>query len=75
MNGAYIQFELFIKQNEQSFNSNIYNCHFEPQHEHNRAMLTIFQNIETSILDKWAQVQDRHPIGNPNYDIIQQLRT
>jgi hypothetical protein len=76
MNGAYIQFELFIKQNEQSFNSNIYNCHFDPQHEYNRAMLTIFQNIETSILDKWAQVRlPQTPMGAPNYDIIQQLRT
>jgi hypothetical protein len=87
MNGIYIQFELFVKQNEQNFNSNIYNCHFDPQHEHNRLMLTIFQNIETSILDKWAQIQ--HQIGSsittantsvtqkPSHttDIIQQLRT
>ena len=62
MNGIYIQFELFVKQNEQTFNSNIYNCHFDPQHEHNRAVLTIFQNIETTLLDKWIQIQHQSPV-------------
>lgn len=83
MNGIYIQFELFVKQNEQNFNSNIYNCHFDPQHEHNRTMLTIFQNIESSILDKWMQLQHQTPTltatstttPTPTGDIIQQLRT
>ncbi len=85
MNGIYIQFELFVKQNEQTFNSNIYNCHFDPQHEHNRAMLTIFQNIECALLDKWNQIHHRNTgagaavasaaIPAPSNDIIQQLRT
>jgi len=86
MNGIYIQFELFVKQNEQTFNSNIYNCHFDPQHEHNRAMLTIFQNIEGALLDKWIQIHHRNigavgagagtaAIPTPSNDIIQQLRT
>jgi hypothetical protein len=85
MNGIYIQFELFVKQNEQNFNSNIYNCHFDPQNEHNRAMLTIFHNIESSILDKWMQLQHQTPtlattstataMPTPSGDIIQQLRT
>jgi hypothetical protein len=86
MNGIYIQFELFVKHNEQTFNSNIYNCHFDPQHEHNRAMLTIFQNIETTLLDKWIQIQHQSPVDTatatataliptPSNDIIQQLRT
>ena len=86
MNGIYIQFELFVKQNEQTFNSNIYNCHFDPQHEHNRAMLTIFQNIECALLDKWIQIHHRNigaggagagtaTIPTPSNDIIQQLRT
>ena len=82
MNGVYIQLELFIKQNEQNFNSNIYNCHFDPQHEHNRAMLAVFEEIEASILNKWMQLQHQGsssstPISkpSPNGDIIQQLRT
>lgn len=62
MNGIYIQFELFVKHNEHTFNSNIYNCHFDPQHEHNRAVLTIFQNIETTLLDKWIQIQHQSPV-------------
>ena len=84
MNGIYIQFELFVRQNEQNFNSNIYNCYFDPQQEHNRQMLSIFQNIETSILDKWRRTQ--HTIvdtttttttatATTTGDIIQQLRT
>ena len=36
MNGVYIQFELFVRQIEQNFNSNIYNCVFDPNHEHNQ---------------------------------------
>jgi hypothetical protein len=82
MNGVYIQLELFIKQNEQNFNSNIYNCHFDPQHEHNRAMLAVFEEIESSILNKWMQLQHQGsssstPISkpSPNGDIIQQLRS
>ena len=80
MNGIYIQFELFVRQNEQNFNSNIYNCYFDPQQEHNRLMLSIFQNIEASILDKWVRTQ--HPIADAatpttatTSDIIQQLRS
>ena len=78
MNGVYIQLELFIKHNEQNFNSNIYNCHFDPQHEHNRTMLSVFHNVEESILDKWMQLQHqttRTLKPTPNKDIIQQLRT
>lgn len=80
MNGVYIQFELFIKQNEQNFNSNIYNCHFDPHHDHNRAMLAVFEDIEASILNKWMQLQHQStatsmPKPTPNGDIIQQLRT
>ena len=88
MNGVYIQFELFVRQNDQNFNSNIYNCFFDPQHEHNRQMLSIFQNIEASILDKWMRIQHHRvsssssssspPPSHPSSttgDIIQQLRT
>jgi hypothetical protein len=80
MNGIYIQFELFVKQNEQNYNSNIYNCHFDTGHDHNRAMLTIFDDIETSILNKWMQLQHhQQPLGaqtpKPSGDIIQQLRS
>lgn len=84
MNGIYIQFELFIRQTEQNFNSNIYNCYFDIQQEHNRQMLSIFQNIETSILDKWTRIQ--YSLADPPTattattaslicDIIQQLRS
>jgi hypothetical protein len=78
MNGVYIQFELFIKQIDQNFNSNIYNCLFDPQHEHNRSTLAVFEEIELSILNKWMQLQHQttHMIKPvPNSDIIQQLRT
>ena len=78
MNGIYIQFELFVKQIEQNFN--IYNCVFDPNHEHNRTMLSIFQTIENGILDKWLRLE--HSIPSPqsqiqiqkSMDIIQQLR-
>ena len=84
MNGIYIQFELFVRQTEQNFNSNIYNCYFDTQQEHNRQMLSIFQNIETSILDKWTRTQYSLAdavtgtvtgTGTATGDIIQQLRT
>jgi hypothetical protein len=79
MNGIYIQFELFIKHNEQNFNSNIYNCNFDTQHEHNRGMLAVFEEIEASILNKWMQLQHQGSNLNskptPNQEIIQQLRS
>ncbi len=49
MNGVYIQFELYVKQIEQNFNSNIYNLHFDPQHDHNSKMI--------DILDKWLRLE------------------
>jgi len=78
MNGIYIQFELFVRQIEQNFNSNIYNCIFDPNHDHNHAMLSIFQRIETGILDKWLRLE--HPASSPSQrqksmDIIQQIRS
>jgi hypothetical protein len=82
MNGIYLQFELFIRQNEQNYNSNIYNCQFDPNHDHNRMMLSIFQTIENGILDKWLRIRTPPSSGNvstptplPSGDIIQQLRT
>ena len=87
MNGIYLQFELFIRQNEQNYNSNIYNCQFDPNHEHNRAILSIFQTIEKGILDKWMRIHaassssgnirtpTHAPTPTPSGDIIQQLRS
>ena len=82
MNGIYLQFELFIRQNEQNYNSNIYNCQFDPNHDHNRLMLSIFQTIENGILDKWIRMNASASSSSgsrnrliPSGDIIQQLRT
>jgi hypothetical protein len=79
MNGIYIQFELFVRQIEQNFNSNIYNCIFDPHHEHNNTMLSIFQMIETSILDKWLRLEHSTTSApsqrQKSMDIIQQLRS
>lgn len=81
MNGIYIQFELFVRQIDQNFNSNIYNCHFDTSHEHNRTMLMIFQKIEESILEKWTQVQHADTMTAPtptpslSTDIIKQLQS
>lgn len=85
MNGIYIHFELLIYQVEQNFNSNIYNCRIDTQNEHNRMVMASFQNIETSILDKWMRIQNKPvgPVGPgvgasnsgiAHNDIIQQLR-
>jgi hypothetical protein len=80
MNGIYIQFELFVRQIEQNFN--IYNCAFDPNHEHNQTMMSIFQRIETGILDKWLRLEHSSPSASSSsasrhksMDIIQQLRT
>jgi len=75
MNGIYIHFELLIYQVEQNFNSNIYNCRIDTQNEHNRMVMTSFQNIETSILEKWMRIQNKSTTGGgAHHDIIQQLR-
>ena len=80
MNGVYIQFELFVRQIEQNFNSNIYNFGFDPNHDHNRSMLSIFQCIETGLLDKWTRLEhsstssSSSPQRKKSLDIIQQLR-
>ena len=77
MNGIYIQFELFVRQIDQNFN--IYNCAFDPNHEHNQTMMTIFQRIEGGILDKWLRLEHSSPspssARHKSMDIIQQLRT
>lgn len=74
MNGIYLQFELFIRQNEHNYNSNIYNCHFDTNQEHNRTMISIFQTIETGIIEKWTRMNQRNT-PTPSLDIIQQLRS
>jgi len=85
MNGIYLQFELFTRQNDQNYNSNIYNCQFDPNHDHNRMMLSIFQTIETGILDKWTRIRAASASSSSACsstprpilagDIIQQLRS
>jgi hypothetical protein len=85
MNGVYIQFEMFVRQIEQNFNSNIYNLHFEPEHEHNMKMIDIFKTIEMGILNKWTRLEHssatKHDSTCPvsrhhtSTDIIQQLRS
>jgi hypothetical protein len=79
MNGVYIQFELFVRQIEQNFNSNIYTCLFDPSHEYNQAIVSIFQRIESDILDKWLRIehsatQSPSDQKTKSMDIIQQLR-
>ena len=79
MNGIYIQFELFVRQIEQNFN--IYNCAFDPNHEHNQTMMTIFQRIEGGVLDKWLRLEHSLPPSSApsarhkSMDLLQQLRT
>lgn len=78
MNGIYIQFELFVRQIEQNFNSNIYNSYFDPEHEHNEKLLSIFQKIEMGILDKWMRLEHSANSATQRHkstDIIQQLRS
>lgn len=76
MNGVYIQFELFVKQIEQNFNSNIYNLHFDPEYDHNSKMIKIFNDIEVGILEKWLRLENQlleqqHKVK----DIHQQLKS
>ncbi len=79
MNGVYIQFELYVKQIEQNFNSNIYNLHFDPEHDHNSKMIDIFNNIEIGILEKWLRLEHSFvETGERQYkikDIYQQLQS
>ena len=85
MNGIYIQFELLVRQIEQNFNSNIYNCIFDPNQEYNQTMLSIFQRIESGILDKWLRLEHSSSSSSSSsspssqrkksIDIIQQLRS
>jgi hypothetical protein len=53
MNGIYIQFELNVRTTEKNFNNNIYNCHFDTAHPHNKMVIDIFEKIEADILQKW----------------------
>jgi hypothetical protein len=80
MNGVYIQFELFVRQIEQNFNSNIYNSYFDPSHEHNDKLISIFQKIEQGLLEKWMRLEHSTLETTKSKrltstDIIQQLRT
>jgi hypothetical protein len=78
MNGIYIHFELFVRQIEQNFNSNIYNSSFDCGHEYNKQQIEMLQKIEADILDKWVRLE--HSGSNSRSrekttDIIEQLRT
>ena len=89
MNGIYIHFELFVKQVEQNFNSNIYNFNFDPTNEHNEKMIEIFKKIEIDLLDKWNRLEHSDIVRTESLvhhtssrssrykstDIIQQLRS
>ena len=81
MNGIYIHFELFVRQIEQNFNSNIYNSYFEIDHEHNKQQIEMLQKIEAEILDKWVRLEHSRDCANDggkitqSTDIIQQLHT
>ena len=81
MNGIYVQFELNVKSTEKNFNNNnIYNCHFDAAHPHNKMVIDIFEKIEADILQKWNRQRDSVVSASTNahakcrYDIIQQLR-
>lgn len=82
MNGIYIQFELNVRSIEKNFNNNIYNCHFDVTHPHNKMMIDVFKKIEADILHKWNQTRGSSvsvsvsASASPRcrYDIIQQLR-
>lgn len=77
MNGIYIQFELNIRSTEKNFNNNIYNCHFDAAHPHNKMVVDIFEKIEADILEKWNKTRAHVHAGSTSnrccYDIIQQL--
>jgi hypothetical protein len=79
MNGVYIQFELYVKQIEQNFNSNIYNLHFDPEHDHNSKMIDIFNHIEIGILEKWLRLEHSFVETDERQykikDIYQQLKS
>lgn len=78
MNGVYIHFELFIRQTEQNFNSNIYNSSFDCGHEYNKQQIELLQKIEADILDKWVRLEHSGGRGENmkhSTDIIQQLRS
>jgi len=74
MNGIYIQFELNVRSTEKNFNNNIYNCHFDAAHPHNKMVIDIFEKIEADILEKWNKTRVHAGAGKCRYDIIQQLR-
>ena len=81
MNGIYIQFELNIRSTEKNFNNNIYNCHFDATHPHNKMVIDIFEKIEVDILQKWNRMRAHAGSSTTlnthircRYDIIQQLR-
>jgi hypothetical protein len=82
MNGVYIQFEMHVKTIEKNFNNtNIYNCNFDTEQSHNKAVIDIFEKIEADILYKWSKTNTTEgtttasmKLQNCRYDIIQQLR-
>ena len=80
MNGIYIQFELNVRSTEKNFNNNIYNCHFDAAHPHNKMVIDIFDKIEADILEKWNKTRAHAGMSvvtapaKCRYDIIQQLR-
>ncbi len=77
MNGVYIQFELNVRSTEKNFNNNIYNCHFDVAHPHNKKVIDIFEKIEADILEKWNKTHAGISVAASakcRYDIVQQLR-
>jgi hypothetical protein len=69
---------LNVRTTEKNFNNNIYNCHFDTAHPHNKMVIDIFEKIEADILQKWNRTHAASAASAASAtrrcDIIQQLR-
>lgn len=59
MSGIYVYFELYIKNIENNYN-NVYNYNYDPAYEHNKQIISAFNQIERGILNKWSRLHHSH---------------
>lgn len=62
MSGIYVYFELYIKNIENNYN-NVYNYNYDPAYEHNKQIISAFNQIERGVLNKWSRLHHSHTVS------------
>ena len=72
MSGIYVYFELYIKNIENNYN-NVYNYNYDPAYEHNKQIISAFNQIERGILNKWSKLHSSYSSHSDSKTSVNEL--